>query len=244
MVSLDGVTASHDQQRPRWNGKGSLQATQHGIEQTIQAGIIPQIAITVTSQNIDDAPSLVAWLLAQQLPFTINFYRQPPSASDHTYEAWYADEQRIIDGMRAVYSVVEQQPPRWNVLGALLDRTDLSAAHQRTCAVGENYLVIDHHGRIAKCQMTLDQPLSHVQNDDPLTILRSDQIGVQNLPVDQKFDCRTCEWRYWCAGGCPIATWQATGQFDLKSPNCRIYKQLYPDLLRLEGLRLLHWATV
>lgn len=242
MISLDGVNSSHDEQRPRHNGRGSLHAVQQGIEQAVQSGIVPQVAITVTSQSITHVPDLVAWLLSQQLPFTISFYRQPRTAAP--YAALSEDEERIIAGMRAIYAVIEQHPPRWSVLGSLLDRTDASAAHQRTCAAGDNYLVFDHQGRIAKCQMTLDQPLAHVESVDPLTVLRNDQSSIQNLPVVQKADCQTCEWRYWCAGGCSVATYQATGQFDVPSPNCRIYKALYPDLLRLEGLRLLHWSQV
>ena len=30
-----------------------------------------------------------------------------------------------------------------------------------------------------------------------------------------------------------------TGRFDVRSPNCRIYKAIYPEAVRLEGLRLL-----
>lgn len=49
-------------------------------------------------------------------------------------------------------------------------------------------------------------------------------------------------WRYWCAGGCPVATFAATGRYDVKSPNCGIYKAIYPEALKLEGLRLLKYG--
>jgi len=45
----------------------------------------------------------------------------------------------------------------------------------------------------------------------------------------------------WCAGGCPLATYRATGRYDVKSPNCNIYRALFPEALRLEGLRLLKY---
>ena len=32
-----------------------------------------------------------------------------------------------------------------------------------------------------------------------------------------------------------------TNTYDVKSPNCNIYKALYPEVLRLEGLRLLKY---
>jgi len=39
-----------------------------------------------------------------------------------------------------------------------------------------------------------------------------------------------------------VATFAATGRFDVRSPNCRIYKAVYPEAVRLEGLRLLAYA--
>ena len=32
------------------------------------------------------------------------------------------------------------------------------------------------------------------------------------------------------------------GRYDVKSPNCNIYKTLYPEALRLEGLRLIEYG--
>jgi len=107
--------------------------------------------------------------------------------------------------------------------------------------VGQNYLVFDQHGQVAKCQMHIRKPITNSQVPDPLAIIRADQIGIQNISVDEKEGCKTCEWKYWCAGGCPLATHRATGRYDVKSPNCNIYKALYPEALRLEGLRLLKY---
>lgn len=53
-------------------------------------------------------------------------------------------------------------------------------------------------------------------------IVRADRLGVQNVLVEEKEGCRDCQWKYWCAGGCPLATYRATGRYDVKSPNCNI----------------------
>lgn len=135
--------------------------------------------------------------------------------------------------------MIAARPPRYSLLSTLLDRTNLGVSHRQTCGVGENYLVFDQSGNVAMCQMLIDQPVTTADAPDPLARLRADQSGVRNLPVEEKEGCRCCGWRYWCAGGCPVATYRAAGRYDVRSPNCRIYKALYPDLLRLEGLRLL-----
>ena len=36
-------------------------------------------------------------------------------------------------------------------------------------------------------------------------------------------------------------THRATGRYDIQSPNCNIYKAIYPEAVRLEGLRLLKY---
>jgi uncharacterized protein len=35
---------------------------------------------------------------------------------------------------------------------------------------------------------------------------------------------------------------QAVGRYDVKYSNCNIYQALFPEVLRLEGLRLLQYA--
>jgi uncharacterized protein len=90
--------------------------------------------------------------------------------------------------------------------------------------------------------MEIERTLGDVFKDDPFLVIHKDQ-GVQNLSSDEKEGCRTCTWKYWCSGGCSVATYRATGRYDVKSPNCDIYKAIYPEAIRLEGLRILKYAT-
>jgi uncharacterized protein len=91
--------------------------------------------------------------------------------------------------------------------------------------------------------MEIERTLVDVFSNDPLQLVRRDETLVQNLSVEEKEGCRDCTWRYWCSGGCAVATFRATGRYDIKSPNCNIYKAIYPEALKLEGLRLLKYAT-
>jgi uncharacterized protein len=152
------------------------------------------------------------------------------------------EEEQIITSMRAAFSVIEESLPRWSVLGSVLDRGQLLQPRQRSCGVGQDYLVIDQRGRVAKCHMEIERTLGDVFSSDPLTLVRQDRTSALNLPVEDKQGCRDCTWRYWCSGGCSVATFRATGRYDVKSPNCNIYKAIYPEALRLEGLRLLRYA--
>jgi len=235
MVSLDGLGADHDAQRPSLRGGASAAAALDGLRRALACGLKPTVSITVTPRSVAGLPALLGALLDLGVSFTLNLAR--PTVAGAPTSA--ADEERIIEGLRAAYAVIAGRPLRHSLLGALLDRTHLGVGHRHACGVGEHYLVFDHHGNVAKCQMLIDKPVTSVAADDPLALVRADRSGVQNLAVEAKEGCRTCEWRYWCAGGCAVTTHRATGRYDARSPNCRIYQALYPEVLRLEGLRLL-----
>lgn len=149
----------------------------------------------------------------------------------------------MISAVLQAFAVIEEFMPRWSVLGSILDRGQLLQPRQRSCGVGQDYVVIDQRGRVAKCHMEIERTIGDVFHDDPLRLVRADTSSALNLAVQEKEGCRDCSWRYWCSGGCTVATFRATGRYDIKSPNCNIYKAIYPEALRLEGLRLLKYAA-
>ncbi len=239
MISLDGLSNFHNIQRTYPGGKGSFSDVERGIKIALQNGLIPDISITVTGRNAEGLPDLIEWILEHNLPFSLNFYRENELSA--SYEDLQLEESRLIQGMLAAFKVIELNLPNRSLLGSLVDRANLASPHKRTCGVGQSYLVFDYQGQIAKCQMQLHKIVSPVDTQDPLTVVRQDKAGIQNLSVEEKEGCRTCEWKYWCTGGCPLATFKATGRYDIQSPNCNIYKALYPEAVRLEGLRLLKY---
>jgi uncharacterized protein len=148
----------------------------------------------------------------------------------------------MIETMRAVFALIERDLPQRNLLGSLIDKANLQYPHARSCGVGRNYLVIDQRGGIAKCHADIKKTVATIAADDPLALVRNDRRGVQGYDVAEKEGCRSCLWRNWCGGGCPLLTYRATGRSDVKSPNCHIYQALFPDVLRLEALRLLKYV--
>lgn len=239
MISLDGLGQYHDSHRSYAGGRGSFDDVAEAVDLALANGLTPNISITVSSCTAEGLPEIMAWILDRDLPFSLNFYRENELSVSH--EDMQLDEKKIIRGMLAAFKVIEENLPSRPFLGGIIDRANLSAAHTHTCGVGQNYLVFDQNGQVAKCQMHIRKPVTDVHTADPLALIRADQIGIQNLPVMEKEGCKTCEWKHWCAGGCPLATHRATGRYDVKSPNCNIYKALFPEALRLEGLRLLKY---
>lgn len=234
-ISVDGIDSDHDQQRPMRNGGGSFSAIEHTIDDVLlPIGIRPDITITVTRLSADGIDRAVRWALARDLPVSLNFYRANPLSLSRS--ELQLEEAAIIRGMEAAYRVFEEILPTRPFLNGLLDRVQ-AQAHTHTCGVGISYLVITHEGKIAQCQMHLDNPVGDVDVADPLRLVATGPI--RNLSVDEKEGCRECSFRYRCTGGCALETFRATGRWDISSPHCNIYKTLYPQAMRLEGLRLL-----
>lgn len=240
MVSLDGRGPEHDAQRPFVSGRGSFALVDATLGRLLARGLVPGISITLTAHNLRGLPQLVEYVLDRDLPFTISFYRESEVL---TPEALRFSQDDIIAAMRAAFATIERRLPRRSLLGALLDRASLQGAHDQPCGVGKSYMVVDHNGSVAKCQMEIGHTVGTIALVDPLAAVQADRSGLLNLPVAQKEGCSSCDWRNWCAGGCPSLTYRMTGRYDLRSPNCGIYKALLPEVLRLEGLRLLAHTT-
>lgn len=236
-ISLDGLGNYHNVQRPTPDGNGSFCQVAHTVERALDIGVLLEVSITLTKQNLPGLPELISWLLERDIPFGINFYH-PYRKGDPCVES-----RALVQAMRATFSVIESNLPRRSLLSSIGDRMNLAIPHNRPCGVGQCYLVVDPQGGIAKCQMELGQKVASVTAMDPLSSIQSDPTGLQNLPVQDKKACQDCAWRYWCAGGCPLVTFRTTGRHDSRSPYCSVYQAIAPDILRLEGLRLLKYKA-
>jgi uncharacterized protein len=219
MVSLDGVGAAHDAQRPQRQGGGSFEQVAAAIDGLLlPAGVRPAISMTLTRLNVHAAPELARWAVVERgLPLSFNFYRRPPGQAADLSAA--PDE--LIAALRQAYRVIEARLPAEPLLGGLLDRVQL-VAHARPCGAGDGYRVITPDGSPAPCHMLIGRA-----------------GRVDNPAVDEKAACGECAFRYRCAGGCPIEAQHLAGHSAAPGPHCAVYRALLPDLLRLEGLRIL-----
>ncbi|MBI5712284.1 MAG: SPASM domain-containing protein [Chloroflexi bacterium] len=236
MVSVDGVGEMHDRLRPQKNGQGSFDKVQRTVDQLLlPRNIRPDVTMTITRVNASSAADVAKWALIDRgLPTSFNFYRQNVFSASRAELA--LEENAIIQGMLAAYTVIEADLPTRPFFNGLLDRVQ-SESHSHTCGVGHSYVVVTHTGQLSQCQMHLDNSLGNNGEKDILPLVAGGPI--HNISVDNKEGCNRCEFKYLCTGGCPLETYRATGRWDVKSPNCHIYKTLLPAALRLEGLRLL-----
>jgi len=241
MISLDGIGAIHDQQRPLLNGQGSFALVERTIERLLEQQLVPSINVTVSARNLAALPELLAYILERELPFTLSYYREN-ACSASSPDLAYSENEMIL-GMRKAFSYIEEHLPKRSLFNGLIDKGNMSSRGSHVCGVGRNYLVIDQRGGVAKCHADITKTITTINVENPLAVINRDRSGVQAVPVEDKEGCRTCTWRSWCRGGCPTLTYRLTGRNDIRSPNCGIYQAIFPDVLRLEALRLLKYES-
>ena len=237
MISLDGLSAGHDAQRPTADGLSSVVRVRQGIEKALEIGLKPHLSITITSLNVRDVGDVVDFALDHDLPFNLNFYRSTLHVADMR-----PSDEALIEAVRSVFDRIAARPPTHSLLGTLVDRLDLARPHQHACGAGRSYLVVDPKGRVARCHMMIGESVTDISARDILAGVYTDDHIFQNPPVDERPSCRTCVWRYWCGGGCPLLSHRSTGDWEGRSPYCHVYYTLIPELLRLEGLCLVRHA--
>jgi uncharacterized protein len=234
MLSIDGMGKWHNAQRLARDGSNSFDQTWQALELAIDGGLSPFISITVTETSAEGLGELISNILPLDLPFNLNLAR--PTTSNRVTHI-----KALSVGLREAFHQIEVSPPTFSLLGSILDRAFFAYPHDKPCGAGDSYMVIDHAGQIARCQMTLSEKVTHIGADDPLGDIRRTE-GGKNPGVDQKEGCRECQWRYICAGGCPLSTFYAVGNNLTRSPFCGLYQDLFPEILRLEAIRLLKYG--
>lgn len=238
-ISLDGLGEYHDAQRVFANGMGSFKFVVAGIENLLNHKVPFNVSVTITNKNAKNLPELTKYLLAKDIPFAFNFYRENPNVS----EELYGDEKEMVDYIKQAYKIIYNDVPQNSLLAGILDRINFVHPHRHTCGVGNSYIVVRHNGDMASCQMTLEKPIGNVFQGDLIETMKNNCfIEPKGLTVEGKSPCNTCLWRYICCGGCPLLTFEQKGNYTSNSPYCSIYKELIPEVLKLEAKRLIKYG--
>jgi len=238
-ISLDALGEEHDVQRPLLNGKPSGHITQNTLKVMKEAGVKVGVSTTVAKQSAEALIELIDFLLEIDVPFRLNYVRD--NSNFVNQDDFKPENSSLIEKMTKVISHFCHNPPKHSLLGSLIERGNPVVPYNYRCAAGNNYLAIDHQGRISKCQQEMNTPITTIDDIDPLIKIRNNNLGLKNLPVEKKESCSICEWRYWCSGGCPALTKYTYGRYDIPSPFCEVYKAIIPEAVKLEGLRLLKY---
>jgi uncharacterized protein len=241
MVSLDGLAEYNDITRPTLGGQGSFRQIECGLQLLEQAEVAFHISVVVSKYNLIHLPELTRYLLERNLSFTFNFFRENELASSDLS----VENEQLTEWLSLAYDVIAKLLPAYSLMNAILDRVQFNQPHLQACGAGKNYIVVKHTGEIVGCQMHMQKPgIGQIgQGHDLLQIIRqSNFIPPEGRESNTKESCSHCQWRYVCAGGCPIMALAAYGRYNTRSPFCETYQVLIPRVIELEAVRILKYA--
>ncbi|MBI2922226.1 MAG: radical SAM protein [Planctomycetes bacterium] len=102
---------------------------------------------------------------------------------------------------------------------------------------GERAAVVFPDGSIGPCIRNHTSKVGTVFDPDPVARLQSPEFRYDLKRPELPEDCRTCESRTACQGGCPNDRVILTGTATGRSPMCEIHREIIPRLRRLEALK-------
>lgn len=99
---------------------------------------------------------------------------------------------------------------------------------------GKRLAVVFPDGSIGPCIRDHDFKTGTLFDDDPLDRLDCSTFHFDLAQPDIPEDCRTCEVKLACQGGCPHDKRMVTGDRKGRSVTCRIHREILPRLKALE----------
>lgn len=232
-ISLDGIGEIHDMNRPTVEGTGSFNEVVKGLLLLKEHGINFNASVVITKNNVSQLIPIADYLLSRNIPFVFNIVRD----NDNSVNGLSPKHSVLIKKFKELYRFIEINYPECGFLEKLCDTIIKFKARKYSCGSCQNYFAVSSDGKISTCQMN-PCAASNLDDEDPLKKLRSTEQAKYNL-IENKTDCSFCSWKNLCGGGCTLLSRRAYGKYGTKSPLCSIYKKLIPELILLEGKRLI-----
>lgn len=229
MVSFDTIDSKYDL-RVNSNGKTFTQQVAASMEVLVSHQVDFEVSVTVSARNINALPDTVQFLIERQYRFNLNYNR---NRADHEYTNEQLTNKELTLGILKSLEKVKQLLPKRSIINAFVDKANFIAPHTNTCSAGRNYLVIDCDGSVSLCQMKMEDKIGKIDSENIMQLVSLNNDVFKS--VEDKVGCKMCEWKYWCAGGCPVLALREYGLSDIKSPYCDVYRSIFPQIVKVEA---------
>lgn len=242
-ISLDGLGRFNDSTRKMANGNGTFRFIMKAIILARIYGILSSVLITVSRKNIGNLPSLVDLLLAKNIPFSLQLYK---NVNDNCREQELEYDSRFVSQykktLKNIYAYyrknhISESPMKHY---SLLDKLNFPGIRvsEYNCMGGSNYITVTQSGMVMSCP-SMESAAGSLESEDILEEVRSyDKKFFPDSSVEYIKGCSACYWKYTCAGGCKLERKYHSENNPAIHSKCKIYKELLPYLLKLESERV------
>jgi len=237
-ISLDGIGAVHDRQRATIGGDGSFLEIHKNISSLIELGVKPYILTTVTRNNQDQLQELAQYCTERGLGFRLSLYR----GTGENRQNFEGDHEKLASDLVDFYEWFGNHLPEKNLhTNHRFCDVNLLRPKATNCGIGKSSVAIDTSGKLAICQYQMDRTIGDIRNDGVL-----DSLNRQNFynpsKDNAKFvpECKSCQWLYTCANGCPLHLRSIRGTFTSVSSYCSVYSAVLPALIRTHAKQIVN----
>ena len=248
-VSLDGVGAVNDEAR----GKGSFDAAVKGIRNLMDAGLKVYPRLTYSHHNVGRLEETADFMFKElgvksfgtngATVFSDNKKdKQAVELSIREYAAAMREHQLVLKkypGRIAAMSGPMASLRTWsNMLKAKRDNIQVVCGGcHATCTIVYQAMSVRPDGAMLACTSFPEHVLGYINKDKIADVWRNNEFinelrALRRKPLSDYEYCRDCEYRPWCAGGCPAVALQYN---DGTRPSCgarlclRKFLEVVPD---------------
>lgn len=205
-VSLDGIGAAHDAQRPFQNGRGSYDRIMQRIAPLLAHQRRMQVSarVTVTPRNLDLSATLDGFIAAGF--HSVGFSPMLASPSGRG-EMQAGDLELMLGEMIACGREFERRTlageryPFANMLNAMRE-IGRGTHRPYPCGAGAGYLGVSASGDLAACHRFVDDDAGAMGSLAKGIDIESQAAWLAERHVHRQEPCRGCWARYLCGGGC------------------------------------------
>ena len=232
-VSLDAV---HEKGYKEARGRGRLPQALRGVDSLLDAGITVTLSAALTTVNQQWVRDIVMYAIDRGIQF-VHFAPTYWKDGGPFQRSLFIDD--LYPVLRELYELQKQHYMFVSIdlVEHLVLPVALGIQRKYYChAMAGRTVEIASDGGVYACAAQRDIPEMKLGQLDgerrllPIIEVNRASGGFPKIGADTIPECKTCEYRYICAGGCRAMTYLQAGDLDLRHPNCADLKRFIADI--------------
>ncbi|NOZ12454.1 MAG: radical SAM protein [Acidobacteria bacterium] len=233
--AFDIVTVSLDSKDPelheKWRGKGTYTHTVHAIEKMKEKNIVVRVNSVICKHNVSSMVETWRYALGElEADYYTPALYTPTLGSDDELREMLPGSKELISEQKRVRSVFKDK------IGVAFK----SAAFRFSCGVANGEVSIGPDGGVFPCH-TLHKPellCGNIRDHGLQYVLQHSKIieELKNFSVTDIEQCRNCDFKFLCGGGCLAMNYNMFGHFGKE-------KNVYCNYLKLEQIERMWTST-
>lgn len=226
-ISLDGITKeSHEFNR----GPNTFDKVLNTIKILRKHGVNVLLGVLLTEKSIEEVKKILDFAIEYNVKNVrfIEMFWQGLSRSKSmkrplSYELFPIYKELLKNNKE--YKNVLQKDSTTIIFDSLLN-----PSKKKCCGIDSDTVYIDSDGSVYPCNLLINEKfkLGNIRDQSFKDIWLHSNLKkpLSNLTVDKFKNCKECELKYICGGGCRGTAFNATGDIQSPPPNCNEKKKI------------------